>query len=782
MTDPSPTIPQYVLRTTYYVLRTHKTLLLILAIFSLLTLYNSILLPLGEAADETDHYQYLRFVARTGHPPFTAAERDEAGFKGGLAPLYYWITAWPVALIGEDTVPDVRRVDARPERFIPGDGLGINHVLHTLDELWPWRGQPLAWHLGRFLSLPMGMVTIIATYLLAQRLFPTQPLIAVGAAAFIAVLPRFVISSAVINDDNLVFALTALLLLVQVIILQGDRRPRTFALFGGLFGLTLITKYFSLILIPTVIFTLVVAGLKWQGRKVAGSQGSRLQGAGRKWLGSKVAESQGSRLQGESSKSPVTDDVNSDQIAQSKQPKQFSILNSQFSILNSLLAFLLSLALIAGPWFTFIVLRFNRVSELGWIPGLAASLGEPQITEGLAGLLSGQVIRPPAATYSLPEWLGLLYRSFWFEYGWMRLFAPTWVYLLFSIFLGLAIIGLIRSPKLSIIHYPLSISILLGLHVALFVLVVGARYILSATIDTGQGRHLYPALPVIAIFISTGAVALGTELWGRANGLKRIILLTAYCLLLTAFLGPALLVLQPGLLVRPNYRTIPVTVAPPEAMPIQYRHDIPVGDDFSFVGFTVENQIKASQATPVTLYWRVAQQVNRDYLVSLCWHDGQDRPVGCAVRHVADGHYPARAWEANDLIADTIHIPIPTCYRILDQAYRLHLELWPLQADSLQPVVEPQPVIQHTFAAPDIAIRATDSLLSNQPQTIDLWQAGQRLTGPVTLTMNESLNQISYRGNASEPAPAAFTGQADHRWQPLAQFSTDLYLPCDEGP
>ena len=46
-----------------------KSLILILFAFSVLTVYQSILLPIGEADDETDHYQYHRFVARTGHPP-----------------------------------------------------------------------------------------------------------------------------------------------------------------------------------------------------------------------------------------------------------------------------------------------------------------------------------------------------------------------------------------------------------------------------------------------------------------------------------------------------------------------------------------------------------------------------------------------------------------------------------------------------------------------------------------------------------------------------------------
>ena len=373
-------------------------LFFILFLFTALTLYYSFSLPLGEADDETDHYQYLRFVARAGHPPLTQSERAEAGFKGGLAPLYYWLTAWPITLVGEDTPPDIRRVDARPERYIPTDGLGVNHVLHTLDEGWPWRGQVLAWHLVRLLSLPLAWVTIIATYALARRLLPGQKTVVVGAAAIVAFLPRFVISSAVINDDNLVFALTALLLLIQVIILQGNRRPRTFAIFGALFGLALITKYFSLILIPEIIFTLVVS---------------------------------------------VTNRQKTDQQL---RPTKY--------IITPFLAFVLALILTAGPWYTFILVRFNQVNQLGLIPGLAASLGEPQITEGLAGLLAGHSVRPPAATYSLPAWFGLLYRSFWYEYGWMQIFAPAWVYGLYTVLLIAALIGLASRLRRITYHPP----------------------------------------------------------------------------------------------------------------------------------------------------------------------------------------------------------------------------------------------------------------------------------------------------------------------------------------
>jgi uncharacterized membrane protein len=401
----------------------HIPFLFILLLFTVLILYQSIVLPLGEADDETDHYQYLRFVAQTGHPPFTETERNEAGFKGGLAPLYYWLTAWPVALVGQDTLPDIRRVDARPERHIPTDGLGINHVLHTLDEQWPWRGQVLAWHLVRLLSLPLAWITLIATYALARRLWPEPQIVALGAAAFIAFLPRFVSSSAVINDDNLIFALTSLLLLIQIIILQNlpAASPRMFAIFGALFGLALITKYFALILIPEVLFTLIVS-----------------QVASRKSQTEQRPESVKPPFATEDQQFPPETPEGKHHAPRTRAKPP---LGTHHPPRSTLLPFLAALALTAGPWFAFILLRFNRINELGLIPGLAASLGEPQVTEGLVGLLSGQSVRPVAATYNLPEWLGLLYRSFWFEYGWMQIFAPTWIYGLFTIFLLLAVMG-----------------------------------------------------------------------------------------------------------------------------------------------------------------------------------------------------------------------------------------------------------------------------------------------------------------------------------------------------
>ena len=724
-------------------MRSYLPLALILLIFSVLTLYQSIVLPIGEAADETDHYQYLRFVARSGHPPLTEAGRDEAGFKGGLAPLYYWLAAWPIALVGEDTLPDIRRTDARPERHIPEDGLGINHVVHTLDEGWPWRGQVLAWHLVRFLSLPLALITITVTYLLVRRLVPEPGWVALAAAAFVALLPRFVISSAVINDDNLIFALIALLLLIQVAMLQSRRPPEKalMAAFGALFGLTLVTKYFALILIPEILFTLLVISLT----------------------------------------------VPTAETAESNRPARYR------SILALLAPFFAALFITAGLWFIFIVIRFNRISELGLIPGLAASLGEPQITGGLISLLSGQSMRPAAAAYDLPEWLGLLYRSFWFEYGWMRIFAPGWIYLLFTIFsLGAAagLIGIIRTyvsdrngTSRTASRFSLPIILLLGLHLALFVIVVLARYVLSATIDTGQGRHLYPALPVIALLAALGVSYLTKQL-SRPFLLRtrRIALPAAIAvLLITAwYLAPALIVLRPANFILPHYDILPVTAT--MSQPAAKRPPIAeFGSGQALVGIETEHAVAAGDTLPVTLYWQANRETEQDYLISLCLTDDRQRPVGCWRGHFGDGRYPARAWEGGDTLIDTIHIPIPACFRITDRLYTLELTLWPLDSAQVAPSPEDKPVIHHRFPEPQITIRATDSLRS-VAQTAELWRGPDRLSGPATMELRQSLAWITYSGHDAAPSPAFDWPDGPQQWLPLAGLNTPLYLPCSDGP
>jgi len=83
-----------------------------------------------------------------------------------------------------------------------------NAFLHTFDNGSPFQGAALAVHLLRLYSLVLGAVTIVLTYTLAREILPERPLIALGAAAFVAFLPQFIFITAAISNDNLATLLT----------------------------------------------------------------------------------------------------------------------------------------------------------------------------------------------------------------------------------------------------------------------------------------------------------------------------------------------------------------------------------------------------------------------------------------------------------------------------------------------------------------------------------------------------------------------------------------------
>ena len=138
-------------------------------------------------------------------------------------------------------------------------------------------------------------------------MFPNRRFFAAGAAAFVAFIPRFVINSAVINDDNLVVPLVTGAVLVLVHMAQGQCRTRRFVLLGALMGAAAVTKYHALVLLPET--TLVLAFLAWR-------QGWKWRDTWRRW----------------------------------------GVVMASF-------------LLAAGWWYAFLILRFNQVAELGWSRG-----------------------------------------------------------------------------------------------------------------------------------------------------------------------------------------------------------------------------------------------------------------------------------------------------------------------------------------------------------------------------------------------------------------------------
>ncbi len=236
--------------------RANLAFVLILIVYVILATAYSVIVPLGEAPDEVPHFTYIRYIARHRSLPVGAQEHE--GFQ---PPLYYFIGA--VATFWADT--EDYAIRANGDYSFTEDLPPHNLLLHTTAESFPYRGWALAWHLIRLLSVAMGATTVWATYRIAKETFPADKYIAIGATAFNAFLPQFLFISAVINNDNLATALSALALLVVVKILKGSRGYRYFILLGALVGLGVLAK--ASLLNFFVIVCTVIGVVVWQERE-----------------------------------------------------------------------------------------------------------------------------------------------------------------------------------------------------------------------------------------------------------------------------------------------------------------------------------------------------------------------------------------------------------------------------------------------------------------------------------------------------------------------------------
>jgi 4-amino-4-deoxy-L-arabinose transferase-like glycosyltransferase len=141
--------------------------------------------PVGASPDELSHLSYINGIAdHLRLPPASEPERQQP-------PLYYLMGAVMSKLTG---------------------------------------GDP---RLIRLVSVLLGVLTVLTVYLVARRLFPNRPALAVGAAAMVALLPEAQYLAGAVNDDNLAWLAGAVLVLAGVVVLQTRELTDRLALGAG---------------------------------------------------------------------------------------------------------------------------------------------------------------------------------------------------------------------------------------------------------------------------------------------------------------------------------------------------------------------------------------------------------------------------------------------------------------------------------------------------------------------------------------------------------------------
>jgi len=247
-------------------------LLAILGLFLGLGIWYSLATPPFETPDEVYHYAFVRHLAQgNGLPVQNPAVEEAWSHEGSQAPLYYWLVGRLTTTIDQRdfdqlNVPNPRANIGDP--LFPGNK---NFMLYSA--AWrPLQGANLALHIGRWVSLALGCLTLWLIYRIARLAFAdyaqsnqtgflSLPLLTV---LWVATIPQFTfISAACSNDSMVIVTSTASVYWLARLVTKAQRASIPFAewvVLGGLVGLAALSKLQGLGLLPLVGFaTLIIA-------------------------------------------------------------------------------------------------------------------------------------------------------------------------------------------------------------------------------------------------------------------------------------------------------------------------------------------------------------------------------------------------------------------------------------------------------------------------------------------------------------------------------------------
>ncbi|MBE2223990.1 MAG: glycosyltransferase family 39 protein [Anaerolineae bacterium] len=236
-------------------------LLLILGLYLLLTIGYGILNPLFESPDEHWHFFTAQYLADNWELPAVTEDYDEwLSQEAAQPPLYYLLSALLIAPVDAEN----GRSATTPNPFATiGDAsyqTNINRFIHTTAEAWPWQDFALAAHILRWFSTLLGLGTLLCIYGSSRLVWPTQPDIALLAAAFVAFLPQFAfLHSSITNDTLIIFLASFALWQILRVWLTGGSNGR-FLLLGITIGLAILTKTAGILLL---VYTGGIVFLIW---------------------------------------------------------------------------------------------------------------------------------------------------------------------------------------------------------------------------------------------------------------------------------------------------------------------------------------------------------------------------------------------------------------------------------------------------------------------------------------------------------------------------------------
>lgn len=204
---------------TQNLLRAHREIALVLVLSVALGIIYSTTTPLFETPDEPEHFGFVQYVAQGRGLPIQTLDQPAhfARQEASQPPLYYFVAALATFWIDTSDFPAIVWGNPHYGFLVPGVvNDNKNLFIHTAVESFPYRGAVLAIHIARLISVLMGALAVLFTYLLTLEIFPDRKTFAASAAAFVAFVPQFLFVTGAVSNDSTIVAMCALTLWLMV--------------------------------------------------------------------------------------------------------------------------------------------------------------------------------------------------------------------------------------------------------------------------------------------------------------------------------------------------------------------------------------------------------------------------------------------------------------------------------------------------------------------------------------------------------------------------------------
>ena len=198
------------------------------------------LTPAWQVPDEPAHFNYVRYIAE---------KRKLPELRLGDYPQQYLED-----LKARRFPPTMSIEPIRYESYQPPLYYMLAAVVYGLaDSLFGW---PMPLTLRAF-SLLLGAATLVVSYRLIRAIYPQDPALALGTAAFAATLPMHLAITAGVNNDVLIELLVTLIIGRLVVMGPRDWTARRAFGLGALLGLAFLTKMWAYVAAGVAIFALL---------------------------------------------------------------------------------------------------------------------------------------------------------------------------------------------------------------------------------------------------------------------------------------------------------------------------------------------------------------------------------------------------------------------------------------------------------------------------------------------------------------------------------------------